>query len=358
MNVTPMYGLTVSMTPYKFKDKEKCINNYVEYMLLRSMRMFEYTGLPDTMPMRAFETYLQMNGMVCVFKHNDELYCSFGGWGGEPDAYYVPTKFVVANPYLNVFETFTVGENCVIVRNDSLYKGMRPMFKRYATQLVSNDISMQVAGINSRIISLINAPDDRTRESAELFLKKIEDGELGVIAGNAFLDGIRTEQYASTNHAGLISALIELQQYYKASWYNELGLQSNYNMKREAINASESQMNEDALLPLIDDMIACRKDGLAEIREMFGVDIEVEFASSWQDNRIELAIEQDQLMQENEIVDDDGGEDESNYLDNDDSEAESIIEDAIEEVIDLVQEESNETQDSVPDDDNGERDSD
>lgn len=365
MDITPFFGLGVPLKPYKFKDKDKAVRNYVDYMLIRTMSMFKYDGLPDTMPKRAFETYLQMNGMCCVFEHEGDLYCSFGGWGGEPDAYYTPTKFIVANPYLNVFETFTIGENCVIIRNDSLYKGLRAMFQRYATQLVTNDISMQVAGINSRIISLIEAPDDRTRESAEQYLRKIDDGELGVIAGNAFLDGIRTEQFAGTNHAALLSALIELQQYFKASWYNELGLQANYNMKREAIGAEESGMNEDALLPMIDDMIECRREGLEQVRDMFGVDISVDFGSSWEDNREEIELEHDAMVEDAEpdiinsdIEEDESEEEDSNYLDSESDEIEEVIDEAVKEVIDLVQDESDEDEDSVSDDDLGERDND
>ncbi len=360
MDVVPFYGLGVHLKPYDFKRKDRAVRNYVEYMLIRSLSMFDYSGLPDTIPKRALETYLQMNGLVCVFEHNGDLYCSFGGWGGEPDAYYTPTKFIVANPYLNVFETFTIGENCVVIRNDSLYKGLRPMFQRYATQLMENDISMQVAGINSRIVSLIDAPDDRTRESAEAYLRKVENGELGVIAGNAFLDGIRTEQFASSNHSGLLSALIELQQYYKASWFNELGLQANYNMKREAINANEAQMNEDSLLPLIDDMIQCRKEGFEQVKDLFGVDVSVEFASSWEDNRIELAIEQEQLISESEQSEGEETDiEESKYLDSvTDESVEEILDDAIQEVMDLVQPESDSAENSVSESDNRERDND
>jgi hypothetical protein len=310
-----------------------------------------------------------MNGLVCVFKHEGELYCSFGGWGGEPDAYYTPTKFIVANPYLNVFETFTVGEDCVIIRNDSLYKGLRPLFQRYATQLVTNDISMQIAGINSRILALIDAPDDKTRESAERFLERVTKGDLGVIGSNAFLEGIKTLPYANGNHAALLSALIELQQYYKASWYNELGLQANYNMKREAINSNESQLNEDALIPLIDDMLACRIEGFEQVKELFGVDISVSFGSAWEDNEIETSIEQEQLIADSMFGEQEQTEiEDSKYLENvteeedgseepEDSEVREIIEEAIEEVIDLVQSESDTDENSVPESDNGERDS-
>ncbi len=349
MDTTPFYGLGVPLHPYNFKDQNRAIRHYVEYMLIRTQSMFEYEGLPDTIPKRALETYLQMNGLVCVFEHEGSLYCSFGGWGGEPDAYYIPTKFVVANPYLNVFKTFTVGEDCVIIRNDSLYKGLRPLFQRYATQMATNDVSMQIADINSRILALIDAPDDKTRESAERYLDKIMKGDLGVIGSNAFLEGIRTQPYANGTHSQLITSLIELQQYLKASWYNELGLQANYNMKREAINSNESQLNEDALIPLIDDMLACREEGLEQIRELFGTEISVSYGSAWEDNEIETEAMLESLDGSEDPEQSDGSEDpEQSDEPEDTDQADGMdleqalddLEESVEEVIDLVQEES------------------
>ena len=80
----------------------------------------------------------------------------------------------------------------------------------------------------------------------------------------------------------------------KASLYNELGLQSNYNMKRESINSGESQLNEDMLHPLIDDMLRERQIALEKVNAMFGTNITVEFNSAWEINEREetAAIEQ------------------------------------------------------------------
>ena len=301
MDVVPYFGLNVFNKPYDFKNKRRAISNYIDYMLIRTMKMFTYNNLPETIPQNALETYIQMNGMVCVFEKDGNIYSSFGGWGGEPNAYYIPTKFVVANPYLNVFETFTVGEDCVIIKNDSMYKGLREMFRKYATQLATNDISLQIASISSRMISLIEATNDKAEQSARKYIEDIERGDLSVIASPAFIDGIRTQPYMQTSQSNVISALIEYQQYMKASWFNELGLQANYNMKRESINSNEAQLNEDALYPLVDDMLECRKAGMDEVNKMFGTNISVELSSAWSDNQLEKNLMQEQM--ESEISD-------------------------------------------------------
>lgn len=265
---------------YDFTDKERSLKDYVLYMLMRTQRIFKYTGLPDTIPQRMLEYQLQTHGFSCITRVGENLYAFYGGLGGEPDVYYRPTICVVANPALKFNKTLKIDEDCVIVRGDSYLRGLLPMFRRYATAMVENDLSFKLATINTRIQAWVTAPDDETKAAGDKFLEDIENGELGVIASNEFLDGLKTQPVQGSMRT--FTDLIEYQQYLKASWYNEIGLNANYNMKREKLSTTESQMNNDALLPLVDDMLEQRRIGVEAINAMFGTNITVEFDSSWQ----------------------------------------------------------------------------
>ena len=276
---------------FDFTDKSCLRSQYIGYMLNRTQSMFKWTGLPETIPARVLELYLQLNGNTCFYKHEGNLYVFTGGRGGVPDVYYMPTIYTIANPALHLSVNANIDIDCVVMPNDSMYMGLLPMFLRYATAMSETDLSINIATINARIVDLISATDDRTRESAIKFLEDVKNGELGVIASNEFLSGVTTQPYGASGH-GTITDLIELMQYEKASWFNELGLNANYNMKRESLNSSESQLNNDALLPLIDDMLNCRQTFAEKVNAMFGTEISVEFNSSWEDNAIELDAEQ------------------------------------------------------------------
>lgn len=278
---------------YDFNDKERAMRNYVVYMLNRTQRLFEYQGLPDTIPQRMLEFMLQINGFACFAKHNGKLYAFWGGLGGEPDEYYRPTKCVVSNPALKFSDTFEIDKDCVIVRNDSALYGLVPLFTRYATALVENDISFRMASINTRVEFLLSAPDDRTKEAGKMFLQDVENGKLGVIGENAFLDGIKAQEVGRSMRT--FTDLIEYQQYLKASWFNEIGLNANYNMKREKLSTTESQMNNDALLPLVEDMLESRRQCIEKVNAMFGTEISVDFASSWEKLVEEIEAESNQL---------------------------------------------------------------
>ncbi len=281
--------------PYLYdpKKKKSCIDLTVDYMINRTQSMFKWEGLPDSIPQRSLELYLQLNGHCCFYEYNDTLYVFFGGLGGVPDVYYMPTIYTVANPYLNLSRNLKIDEDCIVASNDSLYIGLYPLFVKYANMLTETELSINIATINSRILNLISAPDDRTKASAEKYLKDVEDGTLGVIAENAFLDGIRTQPYGNTGNSNNITNLIELNQYQRATFFNEIGLDANYNMKRESLNSTESLLNKDALLPLVDDMLKCRKNAAEKVNNMFGLNVKVDFASSWEDNQIEIENAQD-----------------------------------------------------------------
>lgn len=279
---------------YSPQDKSENVSINVSYMLSRCQSMFRWSGLPDTIPARMLELMLQTNGNVAFYQHNDALYCFTGGLGGEPDAYYQPTVYTIANPALKLSVQARIGEDCVIMRNDSMFLGLLPLFARYAAAITETALSIYLATINSRTVGLISAPDDRTLESARQYLKDIAEGKQGIIAESAFFDGLRAQPYGSAT-SRTITELIELLQYQKASWYNDIGLNANYNMKREAIMSGESQLNNDALLPFVDDMLRERMQGAERVNAMFGTSISVALSSSWEDNAQQTEAELNNL---------------------------------------------------------------
>ena len=290
----------ISNNLYDFRNKDKAIWNHIAYNLNRTQSMFKWDGLPDSIPQRILELYLQVNGTCCFYEYEGTLYVFTGGLGGEPDVYYMPTIYTIANPALSISKNLKIDIECVVIPNDSMYMGLMPLLRRYATQMTETELSILITTINSRLYSLISAPDDRTKLGAEKYLKDVEDGKLGVVADNVFLDGIKVQPYGQSSNTSTITNLIELMQYEKASLYNELGLNANYNMKRETIVSNEAQMNNDSLLPLVDDMLEMRKKGAEKVNSMFGTNITVDYASSWKDNMIELENIQDDISDKSE----------------------------------------------------------
>ena len=268
---------------YDYKDKKTNVMNQVSYMIDRSLLMFKYTGLPETIPAKELERLLQTAGFAGIAKVKGELYAFTGGLGGEPDEYYQPTKLVVANPALKYSASLTIDEDVVVIRNDTARMGLVPIYSKYSKLMIENEITMALSNINKRVSNLISVADDNTAESARLYLKKLEEGDLGFIMENKLYDSLKTS--AMNNSGTTMTELVEYQQYLKATMYNEIGINANGNMKRERLITDEIEVNNEALYPLIDNMLDCRLEALDKINEMFGTNITVELNSSWDNYR-------------------------------------------------------------------------
>lgn len=265
---------------YDIKDKQANVTTQINYMLNKSLNMFEWHGLPDSIPERELERILQTSGYSGFAEVNGELYALWGGLGGVQDAYYRPTLMTVANPALDLSKEYKLGEDMVLMRNDDTMQGITPIYAKYGTLMNENELTLYISLINKRAETIISVSDDNTAESAKQYLKNLEEGNLGYITESKLFDSL-TVNSAKNNSSNNLNELIELQQYLKANLYNEIGLNANYNMKRERLNTSEVEMNSEALYPLVDNMLYNRRLAVEEINEKFGTNISVEFNSSW-----------------------------------------------------------------------------
>src|SRR5699024_4992230 len=135
---------------------------------------------------------------------------------------------------------------------------------------------------------------------------------------------------------------------------NEIGIDSNHNMKRERLNSDEVNKNQSLLQLLPDMMLQCREVGVELVNDFFNLDIEVMFNSIWKtedevvteftdDNSLDL--EERQLKEENEeeLEDDEEVEETEEELEDDEE-----VEETEEELED--DEEVEETEEELEDD--------
>lgn len=287
-------------------NKDKVINAYVRYMLNRTQSMFSYVGLPESIPQRCLELLLQTKGYCFVTKCNGELYALDGALGGELNAYYEPTEIVISNPALKLSASYKIDIDGVLVRNDALCIGLLPILQKYGVMLAENTISIRTVDIILRMAMLISAPDDKTYTSAKKFVADIEQGKISVIGESAFFDGLKTHTIA--NSQNYLKQFIEMEQYLKASCFNEIGLNANWNAKRESLQSSEVSLNDDFLLPLVDNMIKCRNEAIEKINAMYGTDISIDYASAWkvthEENEKQIALSESitETLTDNEVT--------------------------------------------------------
>ena len=241
--------------------------------------IFEWSGLPDTVNENFLTNELIENGVVGLINTPNGLRAVRGNVGGEIDCYYRPTHFIFANPVLGSGEP-KIGENCAVLfltSEDmtpfSPTGGLSMLIDSTALLLADNLVSLNVTQKNTRIMLLASADDENTANSAERTIIDMYNGKPYKVVNKTMTDSFDVNPLSTIRTAENMKQLIENQQYILAHFYQELGINANFNMKRERLITSEVELNTECLDTLVDDMEKTINDGLEMCNILFGTDI-------------------------------------------------------------------------------------
>ena len=260
-------------------DKHKLLKQFKSNQLNKSLTMFEWKNLPDTIPAVELEKMLQINGYAVIAEYQGKLYAFQAGFSGQ-DPYNQPTKAIVNNPALKNNTTYTIGEDCIVIKNDDMKQGLNGIYEYYGQRLIENQITMLMTDYNLRMPFTISSSDDQTTQSAKMYLKKIIDGSLGVIGEQKLFKALSVTP-TNSKQTATFADLYGYQQFIIAQLNNTIGLATNNNMKRERLTTNEIEVNKNASYPLVDNMLKNRQQAVDAINEMFNTDVSVEYSSIW-----------------------------------------------------------------------------
>lgn len=264
---------------YDLRDKEKSLFDFYEQTLNKSLRMFTYVDLP--VPEIEFEKQLQENGYTVVFKYQDKIYCNSGSLSGqEKSPYNQPTEAIITIPALNLSKTFSLETEAVLIKNDFLQVGLKPLILSKGTQIIENRLTMYLKNVLGRAPFTITANSDKSILSAQTFINKLTSGDLAVIAEDSFLKDVNVDSLTQTGQANM-QDLISYQTYLYGQLYSELGLPGLTHEKQERMLTSEIESQQATIRPLVDNMLECRKKGIEQMNKLFNGNTQVELDSVW-----------------------------------------------------------------------------
>lgn len=303
---------------------------YFDLLVNKCSRMFVWENLPDTVNQRYMETLLLLSGKAAFTKINDKFYVVNGNWGGEPNVYYQPTIWTMANPILgskelkvrqldgsdNVegLDAILLGNSDVdLIRDNCKTGGLYGLIYQTAGLLADNISSLNVAQINGRVAALYTADSEAEAYTGEKILQDIYAGKPYRILQQNVLEKIGVSPIAATGQSNTLMTLIEAHQYILAQFFNEIGVGGNWNMKRERINTAETELMTDSLDINIQSMLKCREEAVEKINELFGLNISVKLNEA-------IYKEEDEVMPEGELQVDGVEEDKVEVEENTDEE--------------------------------------
>ena len=264
---------------YSATNKAENVRNIIDSILNKTLTMFLYSNLPDTLPIEELEKILQLNGTGFVTLIDEQLVVIKGSYSyDEVDIYNRPYKINCYLPDKKTFKMFNISDG-VIIKNDYLERGLLPIFKKWGYLINESELTLIIANRYKRMVKTFIANDDPTAESVRNYLTKVDNGESSVITSSILWESLKIDGEKNTN---TLHELIEYDNYIKSELYKEIGLYSNDNMKKERLISSEVENGMNSIYPLVDNMLNCRKQAIDKINNKYNTNISVEFTSSWE----------------------------------------------------------------------------
>ena len=292
---------------------------YFKWLLNKVMQIFVIKGLDET---KINENYLKseliLDGNICITDYEAGvfnkagLYCVAGNLGGAPDEYYVPVRYVTANPILGSKEVYRKDwgefkQNGVVIFNtdiDTVWDGgwnpgLYDLISQTATLLADNIVSINCQQINSRVQVFFTVEEGDGEGKAEAgaeTLRKMYSGRPYQVLKEDLFGSIKVNPVSSSNVANNITQLVELQNFIVTNFFQSIGIKGNNVMKRERLIQAEIDEQNDMVALSLLEMVTSWEKGFREVNEMYGTDIHVEL------NPVLIREIADQFEVENEPI--------------------------------------------------------
>ena len=244
--------------------------------------IYQYEGLPDSLPQRELELNLMLTGHAAIFESKGRILTTITELYGF-DEYYRPTNATFGNALIP-FKNLTFGKDAEIIYNNRIQgsilrcqkvdSGLSTYIRRYARMLADVESSIEAYMVNARFVSYPTAQTQQMARQVEDFNARVELGEAAVLTDPSFLETFRNVDIHPRTNDSLNDYLIARDKIL-ATFFREIGVKFQQEQKKAQLTEDEVTADEQLLLINLDDMLQERQDGLERVNNHFGLSISV-----------------------------------------------------------------------------------
>ena len=285
-NRTDREGLAENMTSYI---------KYRNHLMMLAMSMFEWKGLPKTIDKRFLERTLYMKGAAVFFKDETLGYlCLPVMWAGPFDVYTNPKDYY-AYSSSNYRSPLLNEENSVIIWNNFLRIPSCYTVNFDAKRLADLEQAIDVNCKAQKTPVLIKCSENERLSLVQVYAKY--DGNYPVIYGEKDLD-IKGVTAINTGAPFVADKLYQMKMQVWNEALTELGISNISYQKKERLVSDEVIRNMGGTIASRYTRLEMRRDACDRIKEVFGLDITVDYRDDFR-----------QTDDENMVGDDTSGND-------------------------------------------------
>lgn len=246
---------------------------------------FEWEGLPENMPLYYLEKKLIHNGSALIYETELEgLFVGTGARSQELNHYEESTGYSVVSPIGAHNKTYTLGVDGVMIKNNSDATPDVDLIKQYALLQTEIRTTQTVNLLSMRYPFLLNG-NEKTKTSIVEQFNQLRAGSPWIFVDPELEteQGHTAERVFNTNTPYNID---QLQQFYndiKNELLTQLGVNTNPSQdKKERLLVDEISSNDDETSAYIQTRLEERKLAAKRANDLFGTNISVELAESFQ----------------------------------------------------------------------------
>lgn len=273
------------------KDVTEGYSYWVSYLKDMIIDIFEWEGLPDTLPEEELERRLMNHGFAIVFKHPIEGIITSDGSLYDYDIYRRYRMFNLYNPYRTFHIRFLpggkqIGKDGVVVYNNSIEKYIDHKYKdnllhnticRYARMLADVESTLSSELITQRMPFLPVASNRTSADSVKNVFRRLEVGEMEIAIDSDFLQDFKVLKNKDLS-PGYLTELIQCRENILKMFYREVGMYMP-EAQRERLLVDEIENAQSKEKTLIYSLLREREKACKELNEKFCLDVKVRMRS-------------------------------------------------------------------------------
>lgn len=268
--------------------RESCtFNAFYEYwrdqLFERIMRLFVWENtytLEDNRVVgikpKEIEQRLLLQGHcgISVLEGETELTAFFGSFYGVSKYLDERPNYMIRCPIYS--GSRTIGEDIVVIDNNSLRNPAYDLVHHYALLLAHNEVTLIDIMVNARDAGGIPvAATEKQKQSIQQYQAKVFNGQYGIVTdiGNIGINYVGTDRKTTQTIQDVYMTRKQLLN----SFYSDIGVRSAFEKRSNSVEA-EVEADTSLLLLNLADMIDAREKGCNAVNDMYGTNWTVHIA--------------------------------------------------------------------------------